>query len=378
MLHRGSDAPVSYSEPGGIHDVLERLSPHYRKVIYEGDNIVGLVRCYETITIEPAGQLEISAGPYESVAEVEEAYDDFRQLLDPILDDFDLYAPLVGYNPSARASDLELVPKDRYKYMSEFLGNQAYRSICMMRGTASLQISVDYESEEDALLKLRVAEKLTPILALISDNVAVFECAPTQGHLARTGVWSGMWQDRVGIIPGSVDPAFSFSDYADYIMTREAILVPDSAAEGGWRFVANQTFDEIYAERVMTDEELEHALSMVWPDARIKQFVEIRPADAMPPTYSYAYTALVRSLFYNTEALMQLDTEMAQVDFDAMHAAKNALMKDGYDAKVYGKPASYWADLILEKAYACATEEDRTYLEPLAQLIRERKTLAES
>ena len=377
LLHRDNNAPVSYTEPGGIHDVLERLSPHYRKLMYEGDQIVGLVRCYETITIEPAGQLEISAGPYETVAEVEKGYASFRRLLDPVLEEFGLYAPLVGYNPSSKAADLELVPKHRYKYMSEFLGKQAYSAICMMRGTASLQVSVDYNSEEDALRKLRVAEKLTPILALICDNVAVFETEAVHGHLARTGVWSGMWQDRVGIIPGSLDPAYGFADYADYIMTREAILVPDSEDESGWRYVGAQTFDEIYADRIMTDEELEHALSMVWPDARIKQFVEIRPADAMPPAYSFAYTALIRSIFYNAESLAQLDAELAHVDFDAIHAAKAALMANGYEAEVYGKAAAVWADLLIELAHKGASEEDLAYLKPLAQLIEARQTLAQ-
>ena len=376
LLHRENDAPVSYTEAGGVRDVLERLSPHYRKVVYEDGQIIGLVRCYETVTIEPAGQLEISAGPYKTTAEVEKAYADFRRLLDPVLEDFGLYAPLVGYNPSSKAADLELVPKHRYKYMSEFLGKQAYSAICMMRGTASLQISVDYTSEEDALRKLRVAEKIAPILALMCDNVSVFENEPVQGHLARTGVWSGMWQDRVGTIPGSLDPAYSFADYADYIMTREAILVPDAEAEGSCRFVGAQTFDDIYADRVMTEEELEHALSMVWPDARIKQFVEIRPADAMPPAHSFAYTALIRSLFYHEASLKQLDAELASVDFDAIHGAKDALMASGYDAEVYGRPAAVWADMLIELARKGASEEDLTYLEPLVQLVEARQTLA--
>ena len=376
LLHRETNAPVSYTEPGGIHDILERLSPHYRKVGYEGDQIVGLVRCHETITIEPAGQLEISAGPYESIAEVQKAYENFRSLLDPILDEFNLYAPLVGYNPSSKAADLELVPKYRYKYMSEFLGKQAYSAICMMRGTASLQISVDYENEEEALRKLRVAEKITPLLALMCDNVAVFETNPVEGHIARTGVWSGMWQDRVGTIPSSLDPAYSFADYADYILTREAILIPDAECEGGCRFVGAQTFDEIYADRIMTTEELEHALSMVWPDVRIKQFVEIRPADAMTPEYSYAYTALIHSLFYNEEALKQLDAELAAVDFDAIHAAKDAIMASGYNAEVYGRPAHAWADSLIELARKDILEEDLTYLQPLAQLVEARQTLA--
>lgn len=376
LLHRGTNTPVSYTEPGGVHDILERMAPAYREVLYDGDDIIGMVRCRETVSIEPAGQLEISAGPYKSVADVEKGYAAFREVLYPLLEEFNLYTPHVGYNPSSCARDLELVPKRRYECMTEFLGAQAYSSICMMRGTTSLQISVDYKSEEDACRKLRVAQKLAPILALMCDNVAVFEGKPVEGYLARTGVWSGMKQDRVGTIPHSLDPSFGFADYADYIMTREAILVPDVDEPGGWRYVADTTFDELYKDREMTDAELEHALSMVWPDARFKYFVEIRPADAMPPEYCFAFTALIYALFYSQPGLARLDEELANVDEDDVHQAKDSLMADGYDAVVYGKPATYWTDLVIELASDAASEEDLAYMKPLIVLAESRQTLA--
>ncbi len=375
LLHTEDDSPVTYTEAGGVHDVLERLAPNYRETTFDDGHIVGLSRCREAITIEPAGQLEISAGPYETVAETEKAYLSFRSLLDPILDEFGIYAPLVGYNPSAKAGDLQLVPKRRYECMTEFLGAQSYSALCMMRATASLQISVDYRDEEDAMRKLRIAQKLTPILALICDNVAIFEEQPVQGFLARTGVWLGMWQDRVGTIPGSLDPVYGFAEYADYIMTRQAILSPDANEAGGWRYEPERTFDEIYADRTMSQSELEHALSMVWPDARCKNFIEIRPADAIQPVYAFAYTALVKALFYSNEALHALDEELAFVGEADVVAAKRALMRDGYTAEVYKKPATFWTDLLMEQAMQYASSEDQAYLQPLASLVEKRRTI---
>lgn len=377
LLHKGANTPVSYDEPGGVHDVLKRLAPFYDEVHREGESIIGLSRENVAVTIEPAAQLEISAGPFHKVSEIEDAYQQFRTELDPILDEFGLETPMVGYNPAACAKDLPLIPKFRYESMTRFLGAEAYAGICMMRGTASLQISIDYRDGDDAMRKLRIAEKLAPVAALMCDNSPVFEGAPRKHPLVRTAVWAGMNQDRVGTIPGSLRPDFSFADYADYIMTRGAILVPDDGEPQGWRYVASQTFDEVYAGREMTRAELEHALSMVWPDARLKNFVEIRPADAMPLPYALAYAALVKAVFYSDRNLNALDALLIDVDEQHVRQAKEALMKDGYEAEVYGHIADFWADELIGLAQAELDEEERSYLEPLADLVAKRTTLAD-
>ena len=377
LLHVGTGEPVSYSEPGGVRDVLEQLGEHYDRKIYDGDDLVGLERPGEVISIEPAGQLEISMGPFSHVVEVEAAYLRFRDRLDPILDEFGIETPMLGYNPSARARDLELIPKYRYKCMNEFLGKQAAEGVCMMRGSASLQVSIDFENEEDALRKLRIAEIIAPILALICDNSPMYEAEERTCDMVRTAVWAGMNQDRVGTIPGSLDGSFSFGDYADYILSREAILVPDADEPQGWRFVGAQTFDEIYADREMTRAELEHALSMVWPDARLKNFVEIRPADAMPIEYCLAYVVLVRALFYSKRNLGVLESLLANVGEDDVRAAKEQLMEHGYGAEIYGRPVEFWTDMLMVLATGSLEPGEFIYLEPLASMVKYRFTLAE-
>ena len=377
LLHKGASTPVSYDEPGGVHDVLKRLAPFYDEAHKEGASIIGLSRENVAVTIEPAAQLEISTGPFHQVSEIEASYRQFRAELDPILDDLGLETPMVGYNPAACAKDLPLIPKFRYESMTRFLGAEAYAGICMMRGTASLQISIDYRDGDDAMRKLRIAEKLAPVLALMCDNSPVFEGEPRKHPLVRTAVWDGMNQDRVGTVPGSLLPGFSFADYADYIMTRGAILVPDADEVHGWRYVADQTFDEVYADREMTRAELEHALSMVWPDARLKNFVEIRPADAMPLPYALAYAALVKAVFYSDRNLNALDALLIDVDEEHVHQAKEALMKDGYAAEVYGHIADFWADELISLAKAELDESEQSYLKPLADLVAERVTLAD-
>ena len=376
LVHRDTNEPVSYSEPGGVHDILERLAPDYDKIIRDGNDIIGLERPGEAISIEPAGQLEISAGPAHSVLDVEEAYLDFRNRLDPILDEFGLVAPMLGYHPTSKAADLELIPKFRYKCMTKFLGDESPYGICMMRGTASLQISVDYENEADAMRKLRLAEILSPILSLMTDNAPIFDGEESEQRLVRSNVWAGMKQDRVGTIPHSLDANYGFADYADYIMTRGAILVPDTETEEGWRFVGNQSFDDIYADREMTQAEIEHALSMVWPDARLKNFVEIRPADALPMEYALAFVVLIQALFYSQRNLDVLEAMLANVTEEDVRTAKIELSHNGYGSTIYGRNAAFWADLLIVLASGSIKEDEVNYLEPLSSLVSYRHTLA--
>ena len=377
LLHADTGRSVSYSEPGGVRDVLVKLAEKYDHALYDGDDIIGCESPREVVTLEPAGQLEISLGPCDSVFDVERLYLGFRDKLDPILEQFGLETPMLGYNPSAKASDLELIPKFRYDCMTKFLGAEAYEGICMMRGSSSLQVSIDFRNEADALRKLRIAQIIAPILALICDNSPMFEGEERTCNMVRTAIWAGMNQDRVGTVPGSLSPTFSFTDYADYILSRGAILVPDEMAAEGWRYVGDQTFDEVYADREMTKAEVEHALSMVWPDARLKRFVEIRPADAMPLEYALAYVVLVRALFYSDRNLDVLESLLASVGGEDVRVAKEALMEKGYGAKIYGRMAEFWADLLIVLASGSLEEGEGVYLEPLASMVRYRTTLAD-
>ena len=376
VLHEDG-SPVGYSEPGGIRDVLERLAPFYDQELRENGQLIGLVRDGEAITIEPAGQLEVSAGPFTSVFDIERAYIGFRNKIDPILEEFGLVTPMLGYNPAAKAADLELVPKFRYDCMTRFLGAQSPAGICMMRGSSALQVSVDFESEGDALRKLRIAQAIAPILALMCDNSPVFEAEERTCNMVRTRIWSDMKADRVGTIPGSLKTGCTFFDYADYILSRQAILVPDESESGGFRYVGEATFDELYADRLMTEPELEHAISMVWPDVRLKQYLEIRPADAMPIEYCLAYVVLIRALFYSKRNLEVLESLLASVDEGHIRQAKDILMERGYGAEVYGRPFEFWVDLLMVLAEGSLAPGEWIYLEPLASMVKYRFTLAE-
>lgn len=368
-------SPVSYSGEHGVAWLLEQLKPAYPRVTHDdrGD-LLGVSRPSEDVTIEPAAQVELSAGPFEDLATAKETFDAFENLVASILAPAQERMLALGYHPTATARSLELIPKRRYQFMNLYLSEKDIYGPCMMRGSASTQVSIDYTSVADCLRKLRLAFALVPILSLICDNTAIFEGEPRKHKLVRTDIWNHMDNDRCGLVPTVLDPEFTLRRYAAYLLDAPAILIPCSKEQ--WCY-SDRTFGEIYADRTMTRAEVEHVTSMFFNDVRLKTYIEIRPADSMPIPQVIAYAGLIKGLFYAPENLDALDALFADVRAADYEDAKTALMEHGYDATVYGKPVTELCDYIIELAEHGLDDDERAYLQPLTHLVEQRVTLAD-
>ena len=331
-------SPVTYSGEHGVAWLLEQLTAEYPRVTHDdrGD-LLGVSRPGEAVTIEPAAQVELSAGPFEDLASAKETFDAFESLVAGILGPVGERMLTTGYHPSATARSLELIPKRRYQFMNLYLSEKDAFGPNMMRRSASTQVFIDYTSVADCLRKLRLAFALVPVLSLICDNTPVFEGKRREHELVRTDIWKHMDNDRCGLVPGVLDPGFDLRRYAAYILDAPAILVP--CCKEQWCY-SDRTFGEIYADRTMTRSEVEHATSMFFTDVRVKTYIEIRPADSMPIPYVVAYAGLIKGLFYAPENLDALEELFADVRASDYEEAKCALMESGYDAVVYGHSAT--------------------------------------
>lgn len=367
--------PVSYSEEHGIKSLLEQLEPAYPKPTYDAEgDLLGVMRRGEAVTLEPAAQLELSAGPFKSLAAANACFVDFEEQLKALLAPIGEEALTIGYHPTARAADLELIPKRRYKFMNFYLGEIGPWGPRMMRCSASTQISIDYDSTEDCLRKYRLAYAIVPIVSLICDNTPIFEGEPSPHRLMRTEVWKYCDPARCGLVPGVMDEGFDFRALAEYVLDTPAILVPCKKNE--WCY-SDKTFGEIYADEPMELSDVEHAVSMFFNDVRLKTYIEIRPADAMPIPYVIAYAALIKGLFSSADNLDAMDALFAGVTGDDIDAAKEALMAEGYEAEVYGQPVAHLADRLVMLAKLGLASDERAFLEPLEELVFNRKTLVD-
>ncbi|MBQ2063828.1 MAG: glutamate-cysteine ligase [Firmicutes bacterium] len=370
---------VSYYGDGGIEEILLKLCDRYPKheKIMINDHCLGFKVSGFIVTLEPAAQLEISIAPFSSIDKIKAVYEGFRAVVEDVISGYGYELINEGYQPASHVLDLKIIPKERYELMNRWFGLSGTRGRNMMRGTASVQVSIDYQNDEDFGRKYRAAYILMPMIKLWMDNCKTFEGESNTMRLRRTEIWDNVDPARSGIVPHLFDgndaegnyPAYGFSDYADYIMNMPPIFIPE---DGKDVYTAGQSTAEIFADRTFDKAMVEHLISMVFPDVRLKTYVEIRGADSTEPARAYAYAALVKGTLYNAEFIGHAMDFMEKTNLTAsdIKASEASLMENGWDGYIYGIPAKEAARTILQYAEAHLPAEETHYLTPFYEMIK--------
>lgn len=379
--------PVSY-EPRdggvGIREVLAYLEPWYPcKSVNSRGELLGLLGEEGSVTLEPAAQLEFSAAPYERVSEIRRAYEHFTSHVAECLEPYGAHLVNRGYHPTRRAQQLVLIPKQRYAFMDAYFSYIGSHGDRMMRASASTQVSVDYFSEEDAVRKMRVASALSPVLAAIADNAPVYEGEANHVPIRRLQLWREVDCRRCGTVPGVFDGGFGFERYVDWLLSTSPIFVTQSEAGNTCGPSTRPFFDEAaseaYADAPMDESDVEHLISMFWPDVRLKRFVEIRPADSLPLLLMLGYVALIKGIFYCERSLAAIErtlgvSETAFVSRGAwplnacdVDEAISQIQRRGLAGEVYGMSLDAWERLLFSLARDALPEDEADLLVPLEE-----------
>lgn len=359
---------VSYYGERGIEKLIHQIAKNYPSFYRPEGRLIGVYNDDYSITLEPAGQFEVSISPQDQVDEIHNIYQSFLKIVNPVLSEWGYELSTLGYHPLSKVDDLKLIPKKRYEYMDLYFKTAGTCGKNMMKGTSATQVSIDYRDEEDFVLKIRVAYRLMPLLKILTDNTAIFEGEYYPGYLARTRIWNCVDNDRTGIIDGLFDADFGFEAYADYLMNLPLIFREES---GNAVYTGKQTAKDLWKDEIFTKQDIEHVLSMNFQDVRLKHYLEIRYADGMPFSCVLAYASLLQTIFYDQALLSEIDQMMSHITtVDIIHA-QEALMKDGLEAEVYGYPVTE----LLTKILGIADQGDQR-LEPLWHVVKNKKTIA--
>ncbi len=296
LINQVTMSSYQYDEPGGQHALLKKLVHRgWRVLTEERGKLLGVAKDYHTITLEPGGQVEISLHTAKTVSEINKIYQSVLGEIKPLLVENQVLIS-TGYHPKTKIKELPLLPKARYQMMYDYFSDRGIYSHNMMKGTASTQVSIDYHDEADFIKKFRVANFLSPFIARIFDATPIFEGEIYKGDNCRIMVWENTDIERSKLIEGSLDKTFNFEDYADYLLRVPPILVK---IKGETVFTKDEKLVDLLERFDFNESDYEHLTSMVFPDVRVKKFIEIRMADALPYPYNMAVPALIKGIFYN-------------------------------------------------------------------------------
>jgi glutamate--cysteine ligase len=240
----------------------------------------------------------------------------------------------------------------------------------MMKGTAALQVSIDYSDEEDYVKKLRVANFLSPIFAYITDNAPIFEGKTYEANSLRTLIWKNTDPARSGIIPKAMDKLFGYNDYAEYLLNIEPILV---VKENEIISSENLKTNELMEAHSFAEEELYHIMTMVFPDVRSKRYIEIRTGDSMPYPYSFSYITLIKGIFYSEQVLNKLYELSQGVDNELLEKYKSSMLENGREGQFLDGHIKNFLPYLFDLVKECLSKEEYLQLAPLEALIRAGK-----
>lgn len=175
VIDKESLETISYYGESGVEETLKELEKHGWNGEDEGEYLLSLRNGNKVITLEPGSQLEFSVKPQKNIEDLEKEYMEFLNQIIPILDRKNQGLIAIGYHPVTRIDQIKLLPKKRYDYMFEYFKTKGTHAHNMMKGTASLQVAIDYKSEKDYIKKFKVANALSPVLYAMFDNGYYFE-----------------------------------------------------------------------------------------------------------------------------------------------------------------------------------------------------------
>lgn len=365
LVDKNTKKAVSYYGKNGIEQILEEIADKFQICERENGRLLALGNNDYSISLEPGAQMEISIVPKSCLWEVMEAYKDFLSIVEPVVKKYGYELLSYGYQPSSKAEEIELIPKNRYNIMDDYFQLSGDMGINMMRGTCSLQVNIDYFSEEDFVKKYKLANLLVPIIYLLTDNSPDFQGKKNNENCIRSIIWENVDRKRCQIPAKESFDDFSFAKYGEFVY--ESLPLFDYKEEITSYTMTNKDY---FDDREINQEDIRHMLSMVFPEVRLKQFLEIRTADSLPIEYALSYGAFIKGLFSqksSVESALKLFKEDKPKD---VIIARNAVRKSAYNANVYGQQAKGLIENLFTIAQENSDDKERENLVLLKELAK--------
>ena len=328
-------------QPGSIRDLLEGLERFGGTPITDAGNLIGLKQGDAAVSLEPAGQLELSGAPLETLHDTMAELEAHYELVRSVSRDLQIGFLPLGFHPIATREQMPWMPKSRYAIMRRYMPKVGTRGLDMMTRTCTVQVNLDYSSEQDMLRKLRVSLLLQPLATALFANSPFSEGRPNGFLSYRAHVWTDTDNQRSGIPRVMFEPGFGFERYVEWMVDRVPMYFV--YRDGSYIDVAGASFRDFMNGRlhnvagtVATVGDFADHVTTVFTDVRIKRFLEMRGADAGRADMMVAQSALWVGLLYDEAALTAAEALLRDATWEDAVALREAVPREGLAARWRG------------------------------------------
>lgn len=381
----------SYDEPGGIRDLLSALTDYGWSPVVESGNVIALTGPDGAISLEPAGQLELSGAQrahlHETCAEAARHLDQCKAAGEKL----GVCFLGLGMWPDKKRADLPVMPKGRYAIMLNYMPKVGTLGLDMMLRTCTIQVNLDYASEADMVRKFRVGLALQPLATALFANSPFTEGKPNGFLSFRSRIWSDTDPDRTGMLPFVFEDGFGYERYLDYALDVPMYFV---FRDGHYIDVAGQSFRDFLdgrlpglpGEKPRVSDFTDH-LSTIFPEVRLKSFLEMRGADGGRWSRICGLPALWVGLLYDDKALDAAWDEVRGWSIGERQLLRDAVPKLGLKAQTPGGEtlrdlghrilAIAGQGLNARARLNAAGDNESGFLDPLREVLASGRTHAE-
>ena len=380
-----SRRPLPYDGARSIKALFDGLQANFGWApVSEGGNVIGMTRNGANISLEPGGQFELSgaavANLHEQDAELHNHLDEVRSIADPL----GIRFMGIGAAPEWRSDDMPVMPKGRYRLMTDYMGRVGTHGTQMMYRTCTVQVNLDYASEADMVKKLRVALALQPVATALFASSPFFD-GKLNGHKSwRSRIWRGLDNSRTGMLHFAFDEGFGFQAYVDWVLDVPMYFV---YRDGKYINALGQSFRDFLkgelpalpGEKPTLSDWADH-MTTVFPEARVKKYIEMRGADCGDAAHISALPAFWVGLMYDQTALDAAWDLVKGFDTETREALRVDASVRGLQAEVDGVRMMDLARASVALSQAGLAGRglgEERYLAPLVQSLDTGKTQAD-
>jgi len=387
-IERQSAKAISYSGPRGVEAILRALADEFNwEPVEEEGHVIALVRDKAQIHLEPGGQIELSGEPCENI---HCTYAEFTQHIRELLEvskRMNVVFLGLGIQPVSAVAEIEWVPKKRYRIMGPYMAKVGTLGHRMMKQTATVQANIDYSDERDAMAKFRTAMGLAPLITAIFANSPITEGRLNGYKSFRGHIWTDTDKNRCGLLRFAFDPSVSFAHYVEYALDVPMYFIMRNGAYIDFTGIPFRHFlTRGHMGHTAMIEDWDLHLTTLFPEVRIKRYMEVRSADSQSPELMPALAALIKGLLYDSDCLQASWDLIKGLSWDERMELYHDSHRYALAARVgrfsAGDLAKELIQIALEGLRRQATlnengDDETIYLKPLRDLLSQGKCPAD-